>query len=488
MRAMRLQVTAAEHTNWLRRLSRFAGAAAAGALLATPASAAALQAKVVQTTADLHDALTVKAPQAFVRRPTPGATVLRVNAGIRYQRVTGFGAAMTDTSAWLLYDELAPEWRAAVMNSLFGPGGINLNFVRIPMGASDYTVSADPYSYDDLPSGETDPTLADFSIVHDEAYIIPALREILTINPGVFTLANPWSAPPWMKANHAYGNVGLAGSILPQDYPTLAQYFVKFVQGYEAEGVPIDAITPMNEPNSESTFSGSSLSAADDATFLPQNLEPALAAAGLHPTIFGDDDTQLVDAQALLAGPAAPTLGGIAFHCYQGMGQMSALHRQYPSEDIILSECSPGLIPYATAEVPIDATRNWASGVQLWNLALDPSGGPYETDWGCPGCTGVVTVEEQSHTPSFGLNYFQYGQTTKYVEPGAVRIFSTRRVSDGYGVTPGVDDVAFLNPGGSKVLVAYNSRPWRVPVAVEWGGRYVNWTLPGHGTVTLIWH
>src|SRR5438132_12016423 len=106
---------------------------------------------------------------------------------------------------------------------------------------------------------------------------------------------------------------------------------------------------------------------------------PALGAAGLHPTLLGDDDTSLADAQALLDGPAALTLGGIAFHCYQGMGQMSALHQAYPSEDIVLSECSPGIIPYATAEVPIDATRNWAGAVQLWNLALDPSRGPYDT-------------------------------------------------------------------------------------------------------------
>jgi glucosylceramidase len=91
------------------------------------------------------------------------------------------------------------------------------------------------------------------------------------------------------------------------------------------------------------------------------------------------------------------------------MGQLSALHRAYPSEEIILSERSPGAIPYPTAEVPIDAARNWASAVQLWNLALDPSGGPYETIWGCPGCTGVATVDEQTRTPSFGLNYFQSG-------------------------------------------------------------------------------
>jgi O-glycosyl hydrolase len=313
------------------------------------------------------------------------------------------------------------------------------------------------------------------------------LREALAVNPGVFTLANPWSPPPWMKANDTFDNVGLDGSVQPQYYGALAQYFVKFIQAYQAQGVPIDAITPMNEPNSNSPYPGSALMPDADATFLPQDLAPALGAAGLHPTIFGDDDTELSDAQALLSGPAAPTLGGIAFHCYQGMGQMTSLHDEYPSEPIVLSECSPGIIPYAPAEVPIDATRNWASGVQLWNLALDTSGGPYGAAMGCPGCTGVVTVNTQTHTPSFGLNYYEYGQTSKFVQPGAVRIYSTRLVSDGDGVTPGVDDVAFVNPDGSKVLVAYNSRARAARLAVDWRGRYVNWTLPGKGTVTLIW-
>jgi len=200
------------------------------------------------------------------------------------------------------------------------------------------------------------------------------------------------------------------------------------------------------------------------------------------------DDTELSDAQALLSGPAAHTVGGIAFHCYKGMRQMSALHAEYPSEDIVMDECSPGIIPYATAEVPIDAMRNWASAVQLWNLALDPAGGPYESIFGCPGCTGIVTVNEQTHTASAGLNYFQYGQTTRYVEPGAVRIFSTRLVLDRYGITSGVDDVAFVNPDGSKVLVAYNNRAQAASLAVRWRGRYLNWTLPGRAAVTLIWH
>jgi glucosylceramidase len=179
-------------------------------------------------------------------------------------------------------------------------------------------VSASPYSYDDQPSGRTDPTLAGFSIAHDQAYIIPALQEVLSVNPGVLTLASPWTPPPWMKANQTYDNVGLVGSALPADYSALARYFVKFIQAYEAAGIPIDAIPPMNEPSCSCTWPGSALTSADDATFLPRFLAPALAAAGLHPTIFGVDDTELADAQALLSGPAAATLGGIAFHCYKG--------------------------------------------------------------------------------------------------------------------------------------------------------------------------
>ncbi len=483
---MHLILTAAEHTNRTRRPRRLILVLVlfvAGA----PSAAAEQRVTVVQTTANLHDALTVQAPQAFVANRAPGSTVIRVDASMTYQRIIGFGGAMTDTSGWLLYDELAPAARDATLLALFGPSGIDLNFVRIPIGASDFTVSLSPYTYDDEPFGQTDQTLIDFSIAHDETYIIPVLRQVRSANPGVFTLASPWTPPPWMKANHTFDNFGLAGSVLPQDYPALAQYFVKFIQGYEAAGVPIDAITPMNEPNSWSNGPGAALMPADDATFLPRYLAPALGAAGLRPTIYGDDDTELSDAQALLAGPAAPTLGGIAFHCYQGMGQLSALHRQYPSENIVMDECSPGIAPYATAEVPIDATRNWASAVQLWNLALDPSGGPYETISGCPGCTGVVTVNERTHTPRFGLNYFQYGQTTKYVHPGAVRIFSTRQVSDGYGTTRGVDNVAFVNPDGSKVLVAYNNRLRAARLAVRWRGRYLNWRLPGRGTVTFIW-
>jgi glucosylceramidase len=173
------------------------------------------------------------------------------------------------------------------------------------------------------------------------------------------------------------------------------------------------------------------------------------------------------------------------------MGYFSAIHREFPSKPILLTECSPGIIPYATAEVPIDATRNWASGVQLWNLALDTSGGPVESNYsyGCHRCTGVVTVDPQTHGAFYNLNYYQFGQTSKYVQPGAVRIFSTRFVRDlsTGDVSPGLDDVAFTNPDGSTALVAYNSAPDPATFAVRYKCRYLNWTLAPEATVTLVW-
>jgi glucosylceramidase len=173
------------------------------------------------------------------------------------------------------------------------------------------------------------------------------------------------------------------------------------------------------------------------------------------------------------------------------MQEMSRLHYEFPRKRIMETECSPGIAPFATPEIAIDATRNWASAVQLWNLALDPTGGPVQPpNFGCKKCTGIITVSEQTHTASYGRNFYQFGQISRYVQPGAVRIFSSRLVSDlpvRPFVTPGVDDVAFQNPNGSKVLVAYNNSPAAAVLAIKYHGRYLNWTIASASTDTFIW-
>ena len=170
----------------------------------------------------------------------------------------------------------------------------------------------------------------------------------------------------------------------------------------------------MNELRANVTWPGATLTVADDASFVPQYLTPVLAAAGLHPIVFGSDDTELSGAQALLSGPAGPELGGIAFHCYQGLEPLSTLHADYPSEPIIIDECSPASSP---TRPPRSASTQRPTGPAPyrapWNLALDPSRGPYETVINRGACRMLVTVDETTHEARLNLNYYQYGQISK---------------------------------------------------------------------------
>ncbi len=450
---------------------------------------------VTETTPDLGQHLSALPSLQFSPVPPPtGVPVVSVNDRARFQQVNGFGGAMTDSSAWLMYDELPVAARAELMSDLFGASGIGLSFVRLPIGASDFTVTGHPYTYDDLPPGQTDPTLAQFSIAHDELYVVPSLIAMLTVNPRVQIIATPWTAPPWMKANDGFDDLEYSGTLLAADYAPLAAYFVRFLQAYAALGIPIGAITPENEPLNRPPYPGMFLPEPAEAQWISQDLVPALRTAGLSPKIYGYDGGWSGYGQTLAAGPAGPDLAGLAWHCYGGLGLLSRVHATFPRLDQIVTECSPGLARYPVPEMLIGALRNWATSVGLWNLALDPSGGPVQPpNTGCMRCTGVVTVDERTHTFTLNRNYFQLGQLSRFIQPGAWQIgannFVTyyRTATGGYGATNGLDDAAVLNPDGTRVLVAYNNSPHRIRFAVKWDGNTFTFGLSAHGTVTFSW-
>jgi glucosylceramidase len=428
------------------------------------------------------------------------AQVLRVQDSVRYQRILGFGAAMTDSAAWLLWTQLSPAARARAFALLFGRRhGIALDLVRVPIGASDFTATGVPYSYDDLPAGESDPTLTHFSIAHDLAYIIPALRAALATNPRALLLASEWSPPPWMKANDAFDNLGGTGTLLPGDYPVLAAYLVRFLQAYAAVGVPIWALSPQNEPMATSAYPGMELSPSQESALIVDDLAPDLRAAGLQTRLLGSDSASLGYATALEQSPAAGDLFGIAWHCYGGQQAIGAFHQRFPAVLNLTTECSPGIIPYGTVEAALSALNNSASGVLLWNLALDGAGGPVQPpNSGCPHCTGLITVSRrrQSFTPTLGL--YQFGALSRFIQRGAVRVAVTRPVHEWsdpglpagrwrWGVTPGLDDVAAINPGGERVLVVHDNSARARRFVVAWRRWRFRYRLPGWGTVTFRW-
>lgn len=461
---------------------------------------------VVETSASLHEALTAVSPARFSTAvPSKKLPLIDVRQQVRYQTIKGVGGAITDSSAWLLYHELNGGRRAWLMRKLFGggPGGISLRFIRLPIGATDFTFNGLPYTYDDLAPGATDPTLADFSIAHDDAYIIPALRQALGLAHHAFVLATPWSPPAWMKTSGTLGNPANApGWLQPADYGVMATYFVKFLRAYAAAGIHVNAITPQNEPGQLTTYPGMSMSESDEASFITGSLAPALRAAHLHTQIYGYDfdwwQPQTAFARLLADGPAASDVAGISSHCYFGSPTvMSALHHENPALDEVVSECAMGTLPFTASELEIAAMRNWASAVGLWNLALNEQGGPVEPpNAGCQGCTGLATINAD-HTVTLSPSYYQLGQVSKFVAPGAVRIASNNFVTYSYVPTglpvsspfvgPGLDDVAFANPDGSLVLVAYNSASRPARFAVSNGGYYFKYELGAGTTATFVW-
>lgn len=404
----------------------------------------------------------------------PGAIVVDPNR--RYQTMVGFGASMTDSSAYLL-SRLPASTRRSIMGDLFDPEtGIGLSMLRQPLGASDFAVGA-AYSYDDQPAGQTDADLADFSIDRDRAYLLPRLREAYEINPAISFMATPWSAPGWMKTSDSL----ITGSLRPEFHQTYARYLVEFVRAYASEGIPTDYLSMQNEPLYEpEDYPGMLVLPDQAATFLGQSLGPALDQAGLTDTaILGYDHNWDIPAypEAIYADPLAATrVRGTAWHCYSGtVSSQSVSHNSYPHAQSFLTECSGGEWQGTqtqafdlTMGAVIGVPRHWGQAAILWNLALDERNGPFIG--GCRTCRGVVTVADDG-TVTKNLEYWALGHVSGFVTPGAVRIGSSQPAG-----SP-VSNVAFRNPDGSVIVVAHNGAPERQTFDIRLGRRHVTVTL-----------
>jgi len=469
-------------------VTALAGAAITGVALAPSAQAAGPAVSVWETTTDQSQLL---APQSGTEFASGGSSasqaVITVDPTTTYQSMTGFGASFTDSSASLV---AASPLRNSIMTKLFDPNqGIGLDFLRQPVGASDFSTSL--FSYDDLPAGQTDPSLADFSIAHDDSYIIPLLQQALSINPQVTVMATPWSAPGWMKTSGSM----IGGTLQSSDYQVFANYLVKFIQAYQAAGVPISLISPQNEPEySPSNYPGSTFTATQEADFIADDLGPAMKAAGLSTGILDYDhnwnDPSFPEA-VLGDSAAAQYVVGTAWHCYAGdPSAQSTVEAEYPSYGTYFTECSgtqasnpsdtfADTLDWETENLIIDATRNYAKTVATWNMALNPSGGP---SMNCTTCTGVVTVDNSAGTATYNAEYYSLGQASKFVKPGAVRIGSNTFGSGN------IEDVAFQNPDGSTALIVLNSNTSSASTfGVTESGSSFNYTLPAGAVATFTW-
>lgn len=425
---------------------------------------------------------------SFKKGQTTNPITINVDDSVKYQEVEGFGAAMTDSSAWLI-DQLPTAERDQLMGNLFDPSaGIGLSLVRTPMGATDVNVGGN-YSYDDMPPGETDPTLSNFSIQHDEPYIIPALQQAQALNPSIKFMANPWSPPGWMKTSDSM----IGGELKDEYYTTLADYFVKYIQAYDEAGVPISYVSPQNEPMGVPTWPGMFVNPYEESK-LVEEMGEAFAANDIPTEILAWDHNWDVTSypETVFNDPSASQYAvGTGWHIYSGNPSRQTLtHNDYPHKEQFLTEATGGVwqasdqaaFDEALDNWIIDPMRNWGNGVMLWNIALDPDRGPLNSDTGGIGVMrGLVTVNTTNDVVDYNVDYYALAHASKFVDPGAYRIYSN---SFGEG---SIENVAFQNPDGTKVLIAYNSGDSTETFSVADGTESFEYTLKAGNALTFTW-
>ncbi len=418
---------------------------------------------------------------------TKADATVTLDPSTTYQVMNGFGASVTDSSSYVMTKYLSAEALQQTLARLFDPTlGIGLNFLRQPMGASDFS-SVGNFSYDD---GTEDDALSNFNITQDLKATIPLLVQSLAINPNIFILATEWSPPAWMKNNHSMNGSGSGGgdpSLNQADYSPLAQYFVKFIQAYAAQGVTVNAVTPQNEPqNGAAAYPGMGLDAPSELSLIAKDMGPAFKTANLSTQIWAFDhnwDNEGYPEQIMNDPTASGFTPCAAFHCYGGdPSAMTTFHNKFPTKSIYMTECSGGDWqddPFAnTIELEINSTANWAQAISLWNMALDENDGPKNN--GCSDCRGVITVNSKTSAVTYTVDYYALGHFSKFVRPGALRISS--QSSNG-----AFNQVAFQNKDGRLVVIGHNTGRNTLTVQIGSGTSAMNVSVPANAAVTVAW-
>ncbi len=422
------------------------------------------------------------APAASIdwRRGSPrSSTTITLNPAKTFQEILGFGAAFTDAACYT-FNRLSPAEREPLFHELFHPTAMGLNVCRTCVGSSDYATKV--YSYDE---GEPDPELTRFSIAHDKEYILPMLREARRVNPELFLFASPWSPPGWMKANRSM----LGGNMRREFMPSYANYFLKFLQEYENEGVPIQAITVQNEVDTDQDgkMPACIWPQEYEADFVRQHLGPVLEKAGVRTKIW------LIDHNYNLWGRAIGELetpdvrryaNAIAWHGYVGRPEwMDRVHEAYPDAEMHWTEGGPDYTDpnYARdwcnwSKTFTEILRHWCCSITGWNLALDEKGRP---NLGPFSCGGLVTVHSETKQITRSGQHAALMHYSSSIRRGARRFDSQSR-------TNGIDHVALENPDGERVLVLTNAGGPQT-VSVQQGKRYAEVSLPADSVTTLRW-
>lgn len=408
----------------------------------------------------------------------------------QFQKITGFGGALTDASAETLA-RLPENLQDSLINAYYDPeNGIGYNFGRTNIGSCDFSSAS--YMY----VAENDTTLSTFSVAHDEKFKIPLIKRIQKKLGGTFTLfASPWTPPAWMKDNH---NILHGGHLLKKYYALWADYLIKFIQAYHQHGIDLWGISVQNEPMANQIWESCIYTAGEERDFIKNALGPALHKNGYaHVKLIAWDhnrDLLFQRASVLLNDSvAAKYIWGLGFHWYETWSgtkplfdNVQKVRESFPGVHLLFTEGCQEKFDYNKindwglgeryANNILHDLNNGITAYCDWNILLDQTGGPNHVGNFCFAPVIANVPEKQLH---FTSAFWYIGQFSKFIHKGARRISCTTNRSD-------LQATSFINPDGSIASVVLNTTDKDISFHFWLNGRWALAKARAHSLNTVI--
>lgn len=424
---------------------------------------------VYSTSENSNQSLTVTDKVRFSDLTSDADAGIFVNPFKSFQTILGIGAAITDASAET-FAKLPANKQKELLDAYFDETkGIGYTLVRTHINSCDF--SSESYSY----ITEGDKELKTFDIQHDKVFRIPFIKQALkTANNHLTIYASPWSPPAFMKDNNSMLH---GGKLLPEYYKAWAKYYVKFIQAYQHEGIPIWGLTIQNEPMASQTWESCIYSAEEERDFLKNFLGPTLAENGLakQKIIVYDHNRDFINQRANVIfedSAAAGYAWGIGFHWYETWdggepmhANVAKVHEAYPEKNLLFTEgCVEVFNPqkfnyWGNAErygrSMINDFNAGTVGFTDWNILLDEHGGPNHVG---NFCFAPIHADTKAANLIYTPAYYYIGHFSKFIRPNAKRLSTASNKSQLLCTSFKNEDgkIATVVMNGSDKALTYN--------------------------------
>lgn len=413
--------------------------------------------------------------------------------GQEYQKMFGFGACFNELG-WRAIGYASEKEREKLFHELFSSDDecAKFNVCRLPIGASDYAFNW--YSMDEVPG---DYELKHFSVQRDREALIPYIKEALKVAPDIKLFASPWSPPTWMKYPPVYNWGKLIWT--EENLRAYANYLVKFITAYEAEGIDIDQLHVQNEPVANQKFPSCMWTGEELKEFIRDYLGPAMRDAGVNTELWlgtinapGCDFNRLIFdkwatedydffANTVLADPEAlQYISGVSYQWGGKIAMQRTFESWYPRIRLMQSEneCGFGDNTWEYARYVWTMLKhyigNGAESYLYWNFVLEPLG---INTWGDPQ-NAMVTVDPASGAVTYNPDFYVMKHFSSCVQRDSVRLGAKGTFSG--------DSLIFKNPDGSIVLELYNPFAKKFSVEFEFENEQYRFELEPKSVNSII--